>query len=153
MTPSPRILILGIGNLLLGDEGVGVHLVRHLETLGPLPEGVECLDGGTGSMVLLEPMQLAGRLILVDATCDGRPAGSVERLTPRFASDFPPSLAAHDIGLRDLLESFYLTGDAPEVALYAVSIHLPQDMTTELSPPVAAALPDLAAAILAEVRG
>ncbi len=146
-------LILGIGNLLLGDEGVGVHLVRLLESLGPMPEGVECLDGGTGSMVLLEPMQAAGRLILVDATCDGRPAGSVTRLVPRFASDFPPSLAAHDIGLRDLLESFYLTGEAPEVVLYAVSIDLPQDMTTELSAPVAAALPALAAAVRAEAAG
>lgn len=146
-------LILGIGNLLLGDEGVGVHLVRLLESQGPMPEGVACLDGGTGSMVLLEPMQAAGRLILVDATCDGRPAGSVTRLVPRFASDFPPSLAAHDIGLRDLLESFYLTGEAPEVVLYAVSIDLPQDMTTELSAPVAAALPALAAAVRAEAAG
>lgn len=147
-------LILGIGNLLLGDEGVGVHVVRHLESLGPLPEGVECLDGGTGSMVLLEPMQTAARLILVDATCDGRPAGSVERLQPRFASDFPPSLAAHDIGLRDLLESFYLTGSgAPDVVLYAISISLPQDMTTDLSPEVAAAVPMVAAAIRSEAMG
>jgi hydrogenase maturation protease len=148
-----KTLILGIGNLLLGDEGVGVHLVRHLESLGPLPEGVECLDGGTGSMVLLEPMQSAGRLILVDATCDGNPPGTVQRLLPRFASDFPPSLSAHDIGLRDLLESFYLTGTPPEVVLYAVSIDLPQDMTTDLGPPVAAALPGLAEAVLAEARG
>lgn len=147
-------LILGIGNLLLGDEGVGVHVVRHLGSLGPLPEGVECLDGGTGSMVLLEPMQTAARLILVDATCDGRPSGTIERIVPRFASDFPPSLAAHDIGLRDLLESFYLTGGgAPDVVLYAVSIHLPQDMTTELSPAVAAAVPRVAAAIRSEAMG
>jgi hydrogenase maturation protease len=147
-------LILGIGNLLLGDEGVGVHVVRHLEAAGPLPEGVECLDGGTGSMVLLEPLQAAARLILVDATCDGQPAGTLERLQPRFASDFPPSLAAHDIGLRDLLESFYLTGGgAPDVVLYAVSITLPQDMTTELSPAVAAAVPRVAAAVRREVGG
>jgi hydrogenase maturation protease len=151
-TLGPKILILGIGNLLLGDEGVGVHVVRYLEAMGPLPEGVECLDGGTGSLVLLEPMQTAGRLILVDATCDGRPSGTVERIVPRFASDFPPSLAAHDIGLRDLLESFYLTGDSADVVLYAVSIELPQDMTTELGPAVAAAVPGLAKAIMAEVR-
>lgn len=101
-------------------------------------------------MVLLEPLQAAGRVILVDATCDGRPPGTVQRLRPRFASDFPPSLAAHDIGLRDLLESFYLTGDAPDVVLYAVSIALPQDMTTELSPEVAAVVPEVARAVLVE---
>lgn len=147
---APRTLILGIGNLLLGDEGVGVHLARRLEAAGPLPPGVACLDGGTGSMVLLEPMQAAERLVLVDATCDGQPAGTVTRLVPRFASDFPPSLTAHDIGLRDLLESFYLTGAPPSVVLFAVSITLPQDLSTELSPAVAAALPGLVSAVLAE---
>jgi hydrogenase maturation protease len=104
-------------------------------------------------MVLLEPMQNAARLILVDATCDGQAPGTVSRLRPRFASEFPPSLTAHDIGLRDLLESFYLTGDAPEVVLFAVSITLPQDMTTELGPEVAAIVPDLARAVRAEAMG
>jgi hydrogenase maturation protease len=51
-------LILGIGNVLMGDEGVGVHVARHLMNM-PLPEGVACLDGGTGSFNLLEPMQRA----------------------------------------------------------------------------------------------
>lgn len=144
-------LILGIGNLLLGDEGVGVHVARHILEGGPLPAGVECLDGGTGSLVLLEPMQAARRIILVDATADGQAPGTIRRLVPRFSSDFPPSLAAHDIGLRDLLDSFYLTGDAPEVILFAVSIALPQDMTTELSAPVAAVVPEAARLALAEL--
>jgi len=137
-------LILGIGNLLLGDEGVGVHVARHILEGEPLPAGVECLDGGTGSLVLLEPMQAARRIILVDATADGQPSGTIRRLVPKFSSEFPPSLAAHDIGLRDLLDSFYLTGDAPDVILFAVSIELPQDMTTELSAPVAAVVAEVA---------
>ncbi len=144
-------LILGIGNLLLGDEGVGVHVARHILEGDPLPEGVECLDGGTGSLVLLEPMQEARRMILVDATADGQPPGTIRRLVPRFSSEYPPSLAAHDIGLRDLLDSFYLTGDAPDVVLFAVSIALPQDMTTELSPAVAAAVPDVARRVIQEL--
>lgn len=144
-------LILGIGNLLLGDEGVGVHVARHILEGAPLPAGVECLDGGTGSLVLLEPMQEAGRMILVDATADGQAPGTIRRLVPRFSSEYPPSLAAHDIGLRDLLDSFYLTGDAPDVVLFAVSIALPQDMTTDLSPAVAAAVPEVARQVLAEL--
>jgi hydrogenase maturation protease len=55
---STEILILGIGNVLMGDEGIGVHVVRHLMNK-PLPKGVRCLDGGTGSFNLLEPMQQA----------------------------------------------------------------------------------------------
>jgi hydrogenase maturation protease len=144
-------LILGIGNLLLGDEGVGVHVARHILEGEPLPAGVECLDGGTGSLVLLEPMQAARRIILVDATADGQAPGTIRRLVPRFSSEFPPSLAAHDIGLRDLLDSFYLTGDAPEVILFAVSIALPQDMTTELSAPVVAVVPEVARRVRIEL--
>ena len=59
------LLILGIGNVLMGDEGVGVHIVRHLQEM-ELPEGVECLDGGTGSFQLLGPLREAERVILVD---------------------------------------------------------------------------------------
>jgi hydrogenase maturation protease len=144
-------LLLGIGNLLLGDEGVGVHVARHIMDGEALPPGVECLDGGTGSLVLLEPMQAARRIILVDATADGQAPGTIRRLVPRFSSEFPPSLTAHDIGLRDLLDSFYLIGQAPDVVLFAISISLPQDMTTELSPPVAAAVPAVARLVRSEL--
>lgn len=146
------IRILGIGNLLLGDEGVGVHVVRHLLDHCHLPEGVDCLDGGTGSLVLLEPLQTADRIILVDATMDGNPPGTLRRLVPKFSSDFPPSLAAHDIGLRDLLDSFYLLGDEPpDVILFTVSIAEMQNMVTSLSPEVAAAVPLVASMIIEEL--
>ena len=59
-----HVLVLGIGNVLMGDEGVGVHVVRHLERTR-LPANVQCLDGGTGSFHLLEPMQQALRVILL----------------------------------------------------------------------------------------
>ena len=107
----------------MGDEGVGVAVVEHLRGL-PSPEGVEYLDGGTGSFTLLGPMREARRIILVDATADGAPPGTVRRLEPRFSRDYPRSLTAHDIGLKDLLDAFYLLGDTPKVTLFAVSITL-----------------------------
>jgi len=146
-----RILVLGIGNTLLGDEGVGVAVVDQLTREGGLPSHVDLLDGGTGSLVLLEPMREAGRMILVDATADGQPPGTVRRLEPKFSSEYPASLTAHDIGLRDLLDSFYMLGDeVPQVVLFAVSIEWPQDMRWGLSPAVEAALPTIAAAVRAE---
>ena len=151
MTTERRLLVLGIGNTLLGDEGVGVAVVEHLQADPRFPAGVDLLDGGTGSLVLLEPMRESARMILVDATADGQAPGSVTRLVPRFSSDFPPSLSAHDIGLRDLLDSFYLLGETPEVVLYAISIAWPQDMRFGLSPEVAAAVPEVAGRILAEL--
>jgi hydrogenase maturation protease len=143
-------LILGIGNILMGDEGVGVEVVRRLESM-QLPEGVECLDGGTGSFVLLEPMQSAARVILVDATADGAPPGTVTRLEPRFSRDYPKALTAHDIGLKDLLDAFHLLGDPPPVILFAVTIDPPVEVGIGLTPAVASAVPEVVHLILTEL--
>jgi hydrogenase maturation protease len=135
----------------MGDEGVGVHVVRHLQE-DELPEGVGCLDGGTGSLTLLEPMQRAGRVILVDATIDGSAPGTVRRIRPHFSSDYPRTLAAHDIGLKDLLDVFYLLGESIDVTLFAVSIEPPRETTLELSESIIRAVPEIARQVLAEAR-
>ena len=114
--------MLGLGNVIMGDEGVGVHVVRAIEKLA-LPANVECLDGGTGGFILLEPLQSAGRVILIDAANDGNPIGTVTRTTPRFSKDYPPTLTAHDIGVKDLLDAFYMQGGVPNVTLYTITIY------------------------------
>jgi hydrogenase maturation protease len=139
-TAQSKPLILGVGNLLLGDEGIGVAAIRHLKARGFAAEA-ELVDGGTGGFHLLGLFRHQQHLILIDAAMDGQPAGTVTRLQPRYASDFPPSLTAHDIGLKDLLESAALLGDLPAVDLITVSVAAPGMLTLELSPAVAAALP------------
>lgn len=147
-----KVLILGIGNVLMGDEGIGVYVVNTVEKAA-LPPGVDCLDGGTGSFLLLEPMQTAEKVILIDATCDGSPAGTIRRLTPKYSADYPPTLTAHDIGLKDLLDAFYLMGKtAPEVSLYAISIPPLSEMEIELSPEVKKAIPRAAQLVWDEAR-
>lgn len=148
---SAHVLVLGIGNVLMGDEGVGVHVVQKLAER-QLPAEIECLDGGTGSFLLLEPMQSARRVILVDATIDGNPPGTVTRLTPRFSSDYPKTLTAHDIGLKDLLDAAYFTGHPLEVTLFAVSIEELQEIGSDLSPVIAERLPQIAEAVLQELK-
>ena len=145
-----RVLVLGIGNLLMGDEGIGVHVVRDLEQR-PLPPGVQCLDGGTGSLTLLEPIQAAERVVLVDATLDDSPPGTVRRLQPRFSKDYPRTLTAHDIGLKDMLDTLYLLGTPPNVTLFAITIRHPQGLSTDLSEELAARVPEIAEMVLAEV--
>jgi hydrogenase maturation protease len=115
-----------------------------------LPDGVEILDGGTGSFLLLEPMQNAERVVLIDATIDGAAAGTVRRLRPRFSKDYPRTLTAHDIGLKDLLDAFYLLGDLPDVTLFAISIPPLRDMSTELSPELQPFVPRVAQMVLNE---
>lgn len=134
-----RTLVLGVGNVLLGDEGVGVHAVRKLAAQ-PLPPNVDVLDGGTGGFHLLSVFEEYDPIILIDATMDGEPPGTVRMRQPKFANEFPRTLSAHDIGLRDLLETAQLLGSLPTLYLITISISEMQHMTTELSSPVAAAL-------------
>lgn len=134
------VLVLGIGNLLMGDEGVGVHVVRRL--LGsPLPDEVTAVDGGTGGFHLLSYFQDYDRLILVDAAADGRTPGTISELSPRFAADYPRSLTAHDIGLRDVVEAAALLGPLPRTELITISVGDKPAMGLALSPQVSAAVP------------
>ena len=153
MSAAPvRPLILGIGNLLLGDEGIGVVAVRHLEAEG-FAEYAELVDGGTGGFHLLGLFSDRQHLILIDAAADGRPPGTVTRLQPHYASDYPRTLSAHDIGLRDLIESAALLGAMPRVDLITISVGPLQPMTLELTPAVRAALPQIASLTRACLTG
>jgi hydrogenase maturation protease len=151
LTASPKTLILGIGNVLMGDEGVGVYVVRALGKES-LPENVECLDGGTGGFTLLEPLENADRIILVDAANDGNPVGTVTRTTPRFSRDYPPTLTAHDVGMKDLLDMFYIQGGHHDIVLYAITIDPKQPIRMSLSEAGEAAAAEAAQRILKEIQ-
>lgn len=144
-------LVLGLGNVLMGDEGVGVHVVKALEKHA-LPEGVECLDGGTGGFILLEPLQQADRIFLIDAAADGNPVGTVTRTTPQFSRDYPPTLTAHDVGVKDLLDVFYMQGGERRVILYAITIDPKQPIRMSLSENASQAAEKAVERILAELR-
>jgi hydrogenase maturation protease len=113
---------------------------------------VECLDGGTGGFVLLEPLQSVDRIILIDAAADGNPLGTVTRTTPRFSRDYPPTLTAHDIGVKDLLDVFYIQGGGPDVVLYAITIDPKQPISLELSEGAGRAAEQAVERILAELK-
>lgn len=133
MTNRPiKTLVLGLGNVLMGDEGIGVYALRELEK-HTLPAGVECLDGGTGGFTLLEPLESADRIFIIDAAADGNPIGTVTRTTPRFSRDYPPTLTAHDVGMKDLLDMFYIQGGNHEIILYAITIDPRQPIRMSLS--------------------
>jgi len=140
--PAGVTLVLGIGNVLLGDEGIGVVAARSLMESG-LTGSVDIVDGGTGGFHLLSYFQDYRRLVLIDAAADGKPPGTVSHLRPKYAHDFPRALSAHDIGLKDLVEAAALLGHWPEIDLITVSITDIQPMSLEISPPVRAALPEV----------
>jgi len=137
---SESILVLGIGNYLMGDEGVGVQLIQYMNGK-ELPSKVDILDGGTGGFLLLSCIEAYGRIIFVDATMDGKKEGTISLIKPKFASDFPSALSVHDVGLKDMIEAVYLLEKRPEIDLITISINEMKPMTLELSKGVSMAIP------------
>ena len=133
--------------MLMGDEGIGVAAIRHLEQSGSAGRA-DLVDGGTGGFHLLGLFRDYEHVILIDAAADGKAPGTVSLIKPRFANDFPPSLTAHDIGLKDLIESAALLGDLPKVDLITISIGGLSAMSMQLSAAVKGALPKVEALVL-----
>jgi hydrogenase maturation protease len=139
LTTQNNILVLGIGNILLGDEGAGIHVVTGLEKESFAE--ADLMDGGTGGFHLLGFIQSYKTVIIIDASLDEFPAGNVRVLHPEYAKDFPRQLSAHEIGLKDLLDSAYLLGNMPRIHLVAISIKDFQEIGMELSDEVRRAIP------------
>jgi hydrogenase maturation protease len=148
LTPQNGTLVLGIGNILLRDEGAGIHVVKKLEEEGFLD--ADLMDGGTGGFHLLGYFQEYRRIIIIDASLDEFPAGHVRVIRPKYARDFPVQLSAHEIGLRDLIDSAFMLGNMPEIYLIAISVKDFQEMGMELSPEVSRAIP-VAVQIIREI--
>jgi hydrogenase maturation protease len=144
--PEACVLILAVGNLLMGDEGVGIHVIRTLERSEPI-EGVRLMDGGTGGINLLEDIQSAQAVILVDATRDGAPAGTVRAFRADAPRTLPQGLSAHDFGLKDLFAAAAILGAMPEVRVVTVSVESVHPMCLTLTPEVASAVPRVVDAV------
>ena len=140
MIKAKTTLILGIGNYLMGDEGIGVHIANRLEHEN-LPEGVSVLDGGTGGFHLLGYFENYDHLILVDATLDGNTPGTIRLIKPKFAQDFPPAMSTHDIGLKDMVTALQLLDKMPVIDLFVVSIESIQQQGIELTEEVKKVVP------------
>lgn len=138
---NDKILILGIGNLLMGDEGIGIHIVREFEKVNKF-SNVEIVDGGTGGFHLLSYLQDYKKIVIVDAAIGNEVAGTIKVIKPKYASDFPKSLTAHDIGLKDLIESAAILGDLPDITLMIVFIDKITNMEIELSSQVESIIPE-----------
>jgi hydrogenase maturation protease len=132
-----------LGNILLGDEGVGVRVVEELQRSGGLP-GVDLVDGGTAGFSLLPYFDGAGLVVIVDAAADGSPLGTVTLARPAFAAEHPAALVPHDIGLKNILDAVALADERPDVILVTVSVAEADRASLELSPAVSRAVREAA---------
>lgn len=153
---SGNVLVLGLGNTLLSDEGAGVHVIRYLQEQFPDLPGVDYLDGGTLSFTLSEPIENASALIVVDATELGAEAGAVRCYRDHAMDDFVGGnrkRSVHEVSLIDLLAVAYLTERLPErralVGIQPASV----DWGDEPTQPVARAIPTAGRQILDIIEG
>lgn len=148
-----RIVVLGVGNILLTDEGVGVRVVEALAARYRLPPTVELIDGGTCGMEFLEQVENLDALIVVDCVrCHQPPATPVLLTGEQVPVFFKTKLSPHQVGLCDVLASLELTGRAPRETVIVGMQPASMDLGMALSPEVAARLPELLAMTVAELR-
>jgi len=138
------VLVLGLGNTLLGDDGIGVHVVRQLASDQDTPPGLHAVDGGTLGFRLLATLTQAGAVVIVDAAEFGEPSGTVRLFDQHSLADRVSRggrMSAHEAGLLDLLTLARLERWSPtRLALLGIQ---PDriDWGEQLSEPVATALP------------
>ena len=145
-------LILGLGNTIMSDDGIGPKVIEQLQQDKHFLDDVSLLDGGTLGLDLLPYLEEIQRLIIVDAVEIGQPAGTCVRLA---GDDVPMALetklSPHQMGMKDLLAVARLMGHLPDEILLIGVQPACLEMDTELTPAVAAALPTLVDMVKAEI--
>lgn len=150
----PRIVVIGLGNVLMEDEGVGVRAVELLESRYQLPAHVEVIDGGTTGTELLEPMRNADHLIVADAVnTTGAAPGALVRLTgEEIPAFFQCKLSNHQLGLSDLLAVLTVTQQAPKHITIIGMVPYSLNNTLGLSPATLTRLEGMLAMLLDELH-
>jgi hydrogenase maturation protease len=150
---SLRVVVLGVGNPLMADDGAGIEALQRLQTRWTLPEAVHCVDGGTWGMALLPEFDAADILIVLDAIECERTPGTLVRISGEHVPRrLPPHLSPHEINLHELFALAELRGTMPDTVV-ALGVQ-PQlvDWEVGLTPAVAASIDGLADAAAMELR-
>lgn len=150
---SAAILVLGIGNLVMGDDGAGVRVVQELQKRYIFPPHVEIMDGGTLGLDLLPKLEGIGRLLVVDAVETGGEPGTLVRL---LGEELPIALqtkvSPHQMGLKDLLAVAELMGHTPREMVLVGIQPAGIGMSAELSPHVAERLEEMIANVVTKLN-
>jgi hydrogenase maturation protease len=147
-----NVLVIGMGNVLMQDEGIGVRAVEDLECRYQLPANVKVMDGGTTGMELFEPMRAADCLIIADAVNMDRPPGTLVRIAnEEIRAFFQTKLSNHQLGLSDLLALLVLKGQTPRHVAIIGMVPFSLENCLGLSGPAGVALDGMVRMLLAEL--
>jgi hydrogenase maturation protease len=143
-------VIVGLGNLLLKDDGAGVHTIRALEK-EILPPSVELVDGGTSTLSLLSYFVGCPKIIIIDALQAGLPPGTIYRLRPEDIPHYRSEhLSIHDVQILDVIKMAAMIGEQPEVVILGIE---PQEIASglELTPVIEERIPSLVQSVIKEL--
>lgn len=141
-----RTLVLGLGNLVHSDDGLGVHAIQHLSEDPRVPSDVVLMDGGTQGLSLLPHISAFQRLLVIDAVDAGETPGTLIRVEGNALHNLPGKASVHQLGFADLMVALELLGESPEEIVLLGVQPLSTEWGTEVTAPVGAALsklPDL----------
>lgn len=123
---SKSILILGIGNVLHRDDGVGVHVIEKINSSATdIPDNVEVIDGGTSGFDLLPLMAGRKKIIIIDALKVNDEPGSIYRFPASHIHDGGNIFSLHDMGVKKIIDMLRLTGEEPDIEIIGI---VPEDI-------------------------
>ncbi|ADC89738.1 hydrogenase expression/formation protein [Thermocrinis albus DSM 14484] len=146
-------MVLGVGNILLSDEGLGVHAVNQLKRNCSFGDDLQLLDGGTLGIDLLYYMEGVDKLLIIDAVLGGGPPGTLYLLKDHeVKSHFRKKVSAHEVGVQEVLALAELTGKKPaEIVLIGME-PFSFEVSTDLSDPVKEKMPELLMAVIEQLK-
>lgn len=147
-----QITVVGVGNLVHTDDGLGIHAIQRLQADPRVPKDVALIDGGTFGIDLLAYLHDCERLILLDAADIGQEPGALVRLTGKDLTGLPGGASVHQLGVADLLATLPLVSDIPREILLLGAQPASTDWGTELTAPVAAALEKIVDAAVEQLQ-
>ena len=153
MMEKKHITILGLGNILLADEGFGVHFIRYFEDRYILPDNVEIVDGGVMGYVLLDIFDRSDLIIVVDCIKLDDEPGSIYRFThEEFITKLPPPTSAHEVKFSDVLIKAEMIGELPEMVFLCIVPKEFKDMDLEMTWDLKNRLPVMESLLIKELE-
>jgi hydrogenase maturation protease len=153
MEQNTQIVVLGLGNILLRDEGVGVKVVQELQKRYDFSPPVKMIDGGTAGFGLVTEIEGCKKLLVVDAVKAGNEPGTVYKFRRGDINvQIPQTLSVHDLGFFEALEHWKMLGIDPEVIFFGIE---PEDMASwgfDLTPCIQDKMPKLVALLNEQLR-
>lgn len=147
-----RTLILGIGNLLQKDDGVGVHVIQYMQQHDiSLPQHVELLDGGIAGFDLILHMNQFDKIMIVDALNVHDKPGSIYRFSGEHLVSKSPNVSLHELGIAEVLKVLKIQGSDPDIEVIGIVPENIKDLDMTLSPSVAESVPKVVDLILESV--